>query len=53
MYKVKLEIINFDDIINFTKQLKNIKEFNILTPDEKLSIIYSYPFRFEFINESV
>lgn len=39
-----INIENYDDIINFAKSVSNIHEFSILTPNEKLRIIFTYPF---------
>ena len=47
-FKLKVEIANYQDILDFAISLSNIKSFNILTQDEKLKIIMSYPFEFNF-----
>ena len=47
-FKLKVEIANYQDILDFAFSLSNIKSFNVLTQDEKLKIIMSYPFEFNF-----
>lgn len=41
------EIANYDDILCFAKSLAHIPEFCKLTAEEKMKIIFSYPFRIE------
>ena len=48
-YYVHIKITNYDDILSFTKYLAKIPEFCKLSSDEKLKIIYSYPFVYEII----
>ena len=43
-YYAYVKITNFDDIISFAKSLTQIPEFCKLSSEEKLKIIYSYPF---------
>lgn len=47
-FKLKVEIANYQDILDFAISLSSIKSFNILTQDEKLKIIMSYPFKLKF-----
>lgn len=46
-YKVSVRIKNFNDIISFTHAMSNLDVFQKLSYDEKLKILYSYPFKFE------
>ena len=46
-YHAYIKIANYDDIVSFTKSLAQIPEFCKLSSDEKLKIIYSYPFKYE------
>lgn len=47
-FKLKVEIANYQDILNFAISLSNINSFKKLTQDEKLKIIMSYPFKLNF-----
>ena len=47
-FELKVEIANYQDILDFAISLSNIKSSNVLTQDEKLKIIMSYPFEFNF-----
>ena len=47
-FKLKIEIANYQDILDFAISLSSIKSFKKLTQDEKLKIIMSYPFNFKF-----
>lgn len=47
-FKLKVEIANYQDILDFEISLSNIKSFKKLTQDEKLKIIMSYPFKLSF-----
>lgn len=51
-YFSEIKIINYDDILHFLKSITNIPEFCKLSSDEKLKIIYSYPFRYEITNKN-
>lgn len=46
--KVKVEVANYQDVIDFATSLLNIKSFTKLTYDEKLKIVMSYPFKLSF-----
>lgn len=46
-YKVSVRIKNFNDIISFTYEISNLNVFQKLSYDEKLKILFSYPFRLE------
>ena len=43
-YYVTILIKNYDDILSFAKSLIQIPEFRKLSIEEKLKIIYAYPF---------
>lgn len=43
-YYIKLTIQNIDEVIAFAKRINEIPKCKILTPDQKLKIIMSYPF---------
>lgn len=43
-YHIKLTIQNIDEVIAFAKRINEIPKCKILTPDQKLKIIMSYPF---------
>lgn len=47
-YKVKVEVANYQDVLDFATSLLNIESFKKLTYDEKLKIIMSYPFKLSF-----
>lgn len=46
--KVKVEVANYQDVIDFATSLLNIKSFTKLTSDEKLKIVMNYPFKLSF-----
>lgn len=46
-YKVSVRIKNFNDIISFAYEISNLNVFQKLSYDEKLKILFSYPFRFK------
>lgn len=48
-YYTYVKITNYDDILSFAKSLVQIPEFCKLSSQEKLKIIYSYPFMYETI----
>lgn len=48
-YYAYVSITNYNDILSFAKSLTQIPEFCKLSSDEKLKIIYSYPFMYEII----
>lgn len=48
-YYAYVNITNYNDILSFTKYLTQIPEFCKLSSDEKLKIIYSYPFMYKII----
>lgn len=48
-YYAHIKITNYNDILSFVKSLAQIPEFRKLSSDEKLKIIYSYPFMHENI----
>lgn len=48
-YKVFITISNMKDIINFAEKIKQMPECKHLTSEEKLKIIYSYPFNIKVI----
>lgn len=48
-YKVSITISNMEDIINFAEKIKQMSECKHLTSEEKLKIIYSYPFNIKLI----
>lgn len=43
-YYATIKIKNYDDILSFAKSLIQIPEFRKLSIEEKLKIIYVYPF---------
>ena len=43
-----VSITNYNDILSFARSLAQIPEFRKLSSDEKLKIIYSYPFIFNY-----
>lgn len=43
-----VSITNYNDILSFARSLTQIPEFCKLLSDEKLKIIYSYPFIFNY-----
>lgn len=43
-YYIKLTIQNIDEVIAFAKKINEIPKCKILTPDQRLKIIMSYPF---------
>lgn len=46
-YYATILIKNYDDISSFAKSLIQIPEFRKLSMEEKLKIIYAYPFRLD------
>lgn len=48
-YKVSVRIKNFNDIISFAHAMSNLDVFQKLSYDEKLKILFSYPFRLEIL----
>ena len=48
-YKVSITISNREDIMNFAEKIKQMPECKHLTSEEKLKIIYSYPFNIKLI----
>lgn len=46
-YYVKVQVANLDDAIEFAYTLSKHKVFQKLSYDEKLKILFSYPFRLE------
>lgn len=49
-YTAKADIANFDDIKSFAKKISQMPEFKKLTSDQKLKIIFSYPFEIQITN---
>ena len=47
-----VSITNYNDILSFARSLTQIPEFCKLLSDEKLKIIYSYPFIYK-INKTL
>lgn len=50
MYECKVVIDNWEDIRKFCKEIRKIPEFQKLTEDEQLHIIFSYPFKYKIVN---
>lgn len=46
-YSTTIKIKNYDDVLSFSKSLIQIPEFRKLSMEEKLKIIYAYPFRLD------
>ena len=44
-----VKIANIKEIQEFAKKIKQMPECKTLTPDEKLKIIFSYPFKFKIV----
>lgn len=47
VYKASVKLSNFEDIINFVHALSDLNVFQKLSYNEKLKILFSYPFKFE------
>lgn len=47
-YKIKVDIANYQDIVNFAMSLSNIESYRKLTHDERLKVVMSYPFKLRF-----
>nr|DAP89408.1 MAG TPA: hypothetical protein [Caudoviricetes sp.] len=47
-YRVKVEVANSDDIIEFATSVLKLDSFKKLTDNEKLKILVSYPLRLKF-----
>lgn len=48
-YKVSVRIKNLNDIISFVHAMSDLDVFQKLSYDEKLKILFSYPFRLEIL----
>lgn len=51
-YFSEVIITNYDDVLSFAEYLIKIPVFCKLSSEEKLKIIYSYPFRYEIVNKN-
>lgn len=47
VYKVSVRIKNIEDIMEFARIISKLPIFQKLTYEQKLRIIYSYPFEYE------
>lgn len=47
-YRVKVEVANSDDIIEFATSVLKLDSFKKLADNEKLKILVSYPLRLKF-----
>jgi hypothetical protein len=47
-YRVKVEVANSDDIIEFATSVSKLDSFKKLPDNEKLKILVNYPFRLRF-----
>lgn len=45
----KLVIENIQEIYKFAEKIKQMPECKSLTPDEKLNIIFAYPFKLKIV----
>lgn len=47
-YRLKVEVANSDDIIEFATSVSKLDSFKKLPDNEKLKILVSYPLRLNF-----
>lgn len=47
-YRIKVEVANSNDIIEFETSVLKLDSFKKLTDNEKLKILVSYPLRLNF-----
>lgn len=51
-YRIKVEVVNSDDINEFATSVSKLDSFKKLPDTEKLKILVSYPFRLRFVHRN-